>query len=69
MYTSGFLSGGTQYTVCLLSFVKLNMGRVEVLCPSHHEHLDSRLHCVWRLSHTVRFLPHTVSCTLLAQCC
>jgi len=65
MYTSEFLWGGTPYTVCLVGFVKLNMGRAEVLCPSHHEYLDPCSHCVWRLTCTVLFLPRTVSCTSL----
>jgi len=54
--------------VGLLSFDKLNMGRVEVLCPSHHEHLDPRLHCclaphshcAFSCSHRVVYLARTV---------
>jgi len=43
--------------VCLVVFDKLNMGRVEVLCPSHHKYLDPRSHRLWHLTRTVPLSP------------
>ena len=79
MYTQYFLRTGCDFVstrACIVvgffqevphtgGFNKLIMRRFEVLCPSQHEFLDPRSHCVtvWRLTRTVPLSPsHHIVC-------